>query len=171
MLINEAFLRPRSAPKSGLKHFEKSKTDLLDFTNENEFQRELTQLIGIKSDTTTRDLILNTEINKIRAMDRTYSSKIRTLKQKSSMLSEDEKAAVLSRFKRNVRKVVVILKMLEIHKIQMQRMLQKETEHWIHKQFSVWVNFYLFFFLISKIFCSLEICVLISLNVVNNFYF
>jgi hypothetical protein len=87
-----------------------------------------------------RDYILTTEIKKIRAINTKSPSKIQNRKLKSSHLTEEERIIIINRFKKATRKLIIILNMLEIHKIQVQRMLQEQTQHWMHKQFNVFLK-------------------------------
>lgn len=82
-----------------------------------------------------RDSILDNEMKRLQMMATTVEGFRRNRRLRKRTLSE--RFAVRQRFKRAVRRVIIILSMLEIHKIQVQRMLLKQSENWIHKTFKV----------------------------------
>lgn len=108
-----------------------------DSTGSSDYLRDLTFLNKkvITTHVTERDNILDNEMKRLQLMATTVEDFRRNRRLRKRTLSE--RFAVRQRFKRAVRRVIIILSMLEIHKIQVQRMLLKQSENWIHRTFQV----------------------------------
>ena len=82
-----------------------------------------------------RENLLDSEIKRLNMKATSIETIRRERRLRKRTLSE--RFAVRMRFKRAVRKLIIVLSLLEIHKIQVQRMLLKQCETWIHRTFQV----------------------------------